>query len=190
MDARTTDSGPSVRRLLRRANAAYDAERWQTAAGLYQQVASAAEPDHWVDTRVSSCLYELRMYSDALDWASKAIALAPSCPLALWHYAGALAGNNEPERAASVFRALIDRGWRRVGEGQCGEGEDWAKALLNDSRFRLAQMKAVVGELETAIRWGRLHLRLRDQQKIESIYPRAESVRFINECVERHAKGC
>ena len=50
-----------------------------------------AEPrHHWLLTRLSSVYDEQRRYALALQYAEKAFVEAPSCPLVLWDYAGAL----------------------------------------------------------------------------------------------------
>ena len=63
-----------------------------------------SEPNHhWLLTRLSSVLYERRRYASALKYAEKAFAEAPTCPLVLWDYAGALQVLGRP---ASVLRTL------------------------------------------------------------------------------------
>ena len=169
--------------MLRRANAYYDHEEWRSAFQLYMRLVDTDDGDHWLMARVSSCYYEQRDYQRAVEWARRAVAERGSCPLAQWHLANALDGVGCSEDAADAFRALIDRGWRRIAEGRCGEGEAWAKALVNDCRLRLAQIAASQGGHRDAVRWGRLHLRLRNSQRLDSIYDVTMCIDLINRSV-------
>jgi tetratricopeptide (TPR) repeat protein len=160
---------PAVRRIER----AMDKEDWETARRLLSREVAAHPDDHWLTTRLATAHYEQEDYAAALAWSEKALRLAPDCPLVLWDYAGALDMTGREEAAIRVWRRLIDRGAERIAADECGEGLRWAKALVNDCRYRVALSYADLGERDEALRFLREHLAHR-RRGLPSLYPLRE----------------
>jgi Tetratricopeptide repeat len=107
-----------------------------------------AEPHHhWLLTRLSSEYYEQKRYGLALKYAEKAFAEAPSCPLVLWDYAGALQMLGRHDEALDLYARIVTRGVKRIATGECGEGIARARGLVSDSHYRASiSLKAVGNE--------------------------------------------
>ena len=110
------------------------------------------EPNHhWLLTRLSSVLYERRRYASALKYAEKAFAEAPTCPLVLWDYAGALQVLGRHEEALDLYARIVTRGVRRIATGVCGEGKGWARGLVADAHYRASISLAAIGNREASL---------------------------------------
>jgi tetratricopeptide (TPR) repeat protein len=107
-----------------------------------------AEPrHHWLLTRLSSVYYEERRYLLALRYAEKAFTEAPSCPLVLWDYAGALQMLGRHHEALDLYARIVTRGVNAIAVGECGEGKAWARGLVSDSHYRASlSLKAIGNE--------------------------------------------
>jgi tetratricopeptide (TPR) repeat protein len=107
-----------------------------------------AEPrHHWLLTRLSSVYYEEGRYLLALKYAEKAFSEAPSCPLVLWDYAGALQMLGRHDEALDLYARIVTRGVNAIALGECGEGRAWARGLVSDSHYRASlSLKAVGNE--------------------------------------------
>lgn len=105
-----------------------------------------AEPrHHWLLTRLSSVYYERRRYALALRYAEKAFDEAPSCPLVLWDYAGALQMLGRHHEALDLYARIVTRGVNRIASGECGEGKAWARGLVSDSHYRASLSLEAIG---------------------------------------------
>lgn len=102
---------------------------------------------HWLLTRLSSVYYEQKRYALALRYSEKAFAEAPSCPLVLWDYAGALQMRGRHYEALDLYARIVTRGISRIANGECGEGRAWARGLISDSHYRASiSLKAIGNE--------------------------------------------
>ena len=111
-----------------------------------------AEPHHhWLLTRLSSVYYEQRRYALALKYAEKAFAEAPSCPLVLWDYAGALQMRGRHHEALDLYARIVTRGVKRIASGECGEGKAWARGLVADSHYRASLSLKAIGNEEASL---------------------------------------
>ena len=105
-----------------------------------------AEPRHpWLLTRLSSVYYERRRYALALKYAEKSFVEAPSCPLVLWDYAGALQMLGRHHEALDLYARIVNSGVDRIAAGECGEGKAWARGLVSDSHYRASLSLKAVG---------------------------------------------
>jgi len=105
-----------------------------------------AEPrHHWLLTRLSSVYYERRRYVLALRYAEMAFDEAPSCPLVLWDYAGALQMLGRHPEALDLYARIVTRGVNRIASGECGEGKAWARGLVSDSYYRASMSLKAIG---------------------------------------------
>jgi tetratricopeptide (TPR) repeat protein len=133
-----------------------------------------AEPrHHWLLTRLSSVHYEQRRYALALKYAEKAFAEAPSCPLVLWDYAGALQMRGRHDEALDLYARIVTRGVKRIASGECGEGKAWARGLVSDSHYRASLSLKAIGNEEASLSAFALCLDLRGPG-CRSIYRLAE----------------
>lgn len=116
-------------------------EAWQRAHDLIFRRVATGTRDHWLLCQLSSCLYELRRYPEAMAAAQAALALEPACTLALWHRCGALYMLDREEECmldCAMIVALL-----KSGAG-CSEGAGWADSLRRDALARLRACLEVV----------------------------------------------
>jgi len=125
-------------------------EDWEGARRLIEIELLSKPDDHWYLTRLSSTYYEQRDYRRALELSSRALEIAPLCPLILWDHAGTLEMLDRPREALSIYRRLVGRGVENLAHGECGEGRPRARGLIADSLFRMGTCYAALGESEAA----------------------------------------
>jgi tetratricopeptide (TPR) repeat protein len=126
------------------------ADDWLTARALIRTALKSEPTSHWLIARLGLTYYEQRQYKRALRCLEKAMALAPSCPLVLWDYAGALDMLGRTDDAIRIYRRLINRGVERIAVERCGEGKAWARGLIADCHFRLASCLMEKGRFKKA----------------------------------------
>lgn len=114
-------------------------KKWKQAQALLQRELLTSPTDHWVWLTLSLTYYEQKQYEQALACSKRAVQLQPDCPLALWHYAGALSMTGREEAAVAIWTVLLDMDIEQVAHGDCGEGMDWALRLINDVQYRLGR---------------------------------------------------
>ena len=149
---------------------AIESENWSLARKLIR-AALRTEPDsHWLLTRLSLTYYEERSYQRSLDLSMRALALAPSCPLALWDAAGSLDMLSREREAVSMYRSLIRRGVSQIAFGPCGEGLAWSRGLVADCWYRIAVCYQRVGRRKLSQRAIQQHLAMRGPG-CQSAYP-------------------
>jgi tetratricopeptide (TPR) repeat protein len=112
--------------------------QWKKAQSVLKDELLFHPSDHWLWFTLSSAHYELKEYDLALRCARRAVELAPACPLALWHYAGALYMCEQEDAAFAIWMVLVNGDIDQLAEGDHGEGMDWALQLVNDVQYRLA----------------------------------------------------
>lgn len=155
--------------------------RDEDAIRLIRKALKSCPDSHWLWMSLSSAYYELRKYRLAVRYAWKAIDLAPNCTYAIWYYGTALdmMGRHFNDATAidtaeSTFKGLIGFGWKCLATAvPCGEGEFRTKAILNDARYRLALIYFHKQDYKSALRWIKLHLRMRGNRS-GSIYSKSQ----------------
>lgn len=156
-------------------------ERYKDAIKLIRAAQKICPDSHWLWACLSTSYYEQHKYRLAVKYAWNAVNIAPNCPLSIWYYGSALdmvgrRENNESflKTAELTFKGLLGFGWRYMATVvPCGEGEAQAKALLNDARYRLALIYLHRKDYKTALRWAKLHLRMRTKGQ-KSIYTKKQ----------------
>ncbi len=114
-------------------------KKWARARALIQEELVSAPTDHWLWMTLGLTYYEQKRYDKALACSKRAVELQPSCPLALWHYAGALFMSGRESAALAIWTILLDMDLEEVAYGECGEGMDWAMQLINDVHYRMGR---------------------------------------------------
>lgn len=145
-------------------------EDWPRARSLVRAALRKEPQSHWLLTRLSATYYEQFDYARAIEYAAKALAIQPTCPLALWDHAGALDMLGRPEEAIETYRRLIRRGVDAIAEGDCGEGRGHARGLVADCWYRIALCQKRLGAIGQARNSLKRHLALRGPG-CRSIYP-------------------
>lgn len=136
-------------------------EEWKRARKLVR-AALRKEPDsHWLIARLALTFYEEHKYKQALAIAKQAYEIAPNCPLVLWELGGALDMLGRARDAIVIYRRLIRRGVESIAFGDCGEGLSWARGLIADCWYRLAQCQCTVGRRAEAARSYARHIAMR-----------------------------
>lgn len=137
------------------------AEDWAGARRLVRKALASTPEDHWLWSRLALTYYEQRRYNVALGHDLRALALQPSCPLALWGLAGTRQMLGEMDEAVLLYRRLIRRGSLRIAAGRCGEGLRWARGLVADCWYRLGEIREARGQRARAATAFRKHLAAR-----------------------------
>lgn len=106
--------------------------------------------DHWFLMRLGFAHSAEGRYLRALQATTRALALAPKCAAALSEHADNLAAAGRTKEAIRIYRSLIRRGASCIAYGECGEGLRWAKSLINDCRFGLAEIYNGCGDRRRA----------------------------------------
>lgn len=144
-------------------------EDWRKARALISKALRTDKNDHWLITRLAATYYEEHKYRRALRLDERALRLSPRCPLVLWDYASTLDMLGQESKAIAIWKRLLARGEEDIAHGKCGEGIRWARSLLNDSRFRIAQAYRDLHKIQLAERYFKEHLKNR-RRGIPSLY--------------------
>ncbi len=126
--------------------------------------------DHWLLARLSLTYYEERKYDIALKYSTRALAIAPYCPMVLWDHAGTLCMLDREREAMPIYRRLIRRGVDSIANGPCGEGRGQARGLIADCHYRLSLCYDTMNRKADALRELEKHLDMRGPG-CYSIYP-------------------
>lgn len=145
-------------------------ERWADARKRIRHDLRSNPDDHWLCTRLGLTYYEERRYRLALRYSERALRLAPACPLVLWEHAGTLQMLDRHREALSIYSRLVGRGAERIARDECGEGLAWARGLVADCHYRMADSYAALGRHRESERELVAHLDMRGPG-CRSIYP-------------------
>jgi tetratricopeptide (TPR) repeat protein len=161
-----------------------DAERWKEARQKIRLALRKEPDDHWLLTRLGLTYYEERNYSRALFYATKAMKIAPACPLVLWDYAGTLSMLDRNKEAIAIYQKLVKRGEKRIAYGRCGEGLSWARGLVADCLYRIGICYEDNGQTKRACHYYQQHLARRGPG-CRSIYSAIEVKKRFIKCKKR-----
>jgi len=164
--------------------AAIQQDDWPTARRLIRAALRRQPDSHWLLTRLGLTYYEQRDYDRALFYEQKAYKLAPRCPLVLWDLAGTYDMLERFTEAQRIYRRLISRGISAIAFGACGEGVAWARGLIADCWYCVANIERQRGRRARAIASFRRHLALRGPG-CRSIYPISQVRRELRAASER-----
>ena len=146
------------------------AEDWPRARKLIRVELRHRKNDHWLFTRLSLTYYEQKQYRKALQYVTQALQIAPYCPLAIWDYAGTLDMLERRKKALSIYKWLVSWGEDRIADGECGEGIGFARSLIADCYYRIANIYQRMRQRGKAVTALRQHLSRRTPGT-RSIYP-------------------
>ncbi len=135
-----------------RINKLFQAGRWTEARALLEPRLKDEPNNHWLLTRLGTTYYEERDYRMALRFSRRALKLRPHCPLVLWDLASTLEMLGQDRKALEIYKILFALGPKRLAEEECGEGINWAAALLTDCLYSAAGCLHRLGEPEAARR--------------------------------------
>jgi tetratricopeptide (TPR) repeat protein len=141
----TGTKGSDIERYLAKKN-------WKEARCSIQDELLFQPMDHWLWMTLGLTYHEEREYEKAIECGKRAVQLAPSCPLALWHYAGSLDTAGQGEFALPIWIMLLSMEVEEVAHGDHGEGMERALQLLNDVHYRMGRYYERTGKKELARR--------------------------------------
>jgi tetratricopeptide (TPR) repeat protein len=148
----TRNGSNGIEELLRRGD-------WAKARRLLERERAADPDNHWLLTQIGVTLYEQRRYQDALETLSASRRLLPSCPLTLWHLAGAMDALGKHAAAARIYRQLLNS-TASAAEDPCWESPKWTERLKTDCVYRLGACLEHQGKKRAAERCYRQYLDL------------------------------
>lgn len=155
-------------------------KNWSEARSAIQEEIVFQPADHWLWFTLGLTYYEQHDYEKALKCSEWAVHLQPSCPLALWHYAGSLYMSGRGESALAIWISLINMDLEEVAHGEHGEGMDWALQLINDVQYRIGRYYQDVGRGDLAIASFRKYLHNR-KHGVGSIYDSKSVEDFVHD---------
>ena len=155
-------------------------EEWDNAKLILEKELEKSPDDHWIITQLSEVYYEMRDYDKALELSTKAIELAPDCPLAMNDNALHLFMHEKDNEAIEIWDKMLKKGVEEIAFGKCGEGLRNAKSLLNDVRMRIGLSYFETGQNEKALLYFKEHLNNR-QRGLYSNFTKQEVENKIHE---------
>jgi hypothetical protein len=173
-----TKRSTQIERVLR-------AKNWKRARALIQEELVYEPTDHWLWLHLGLTYYEQKLYEQALKCSEWAVQLQSSCPLALWHLAGAQYMTGNESAAVALWTALLHMDIEEIAYGEHGEGMDWALQLVNDVQYRLGRYYQRVGENRLAAECFRKYLHNRSHG-VGSIY----EVKKVEELLAQVSNAC
>lgn len=173
------------RTLSARINELFIAEDTARAKEIIRAQLKESPNDHWLMTRLASVYTMERRYGIALRWATRALSLAPWCPLVRWDLACALDGQGKHEEAIALWQQLISDDVDALAEGRCGEGRRWAQSLVNDCRYRVGRAYELLGRDARAMAALTKHIAMR-APGVPSLYPARLVRRRLDALCEKH----
>lgn len=117
--------------------------------------------NHWLLAKIGETYKGTNNNSLSLRYLKKAQTIAPNCPHTLWHLSATYYRIGEYDKSKKILRSLLRRGVKSIAFGLCGEGIQFSRSLLNDSRVRLALIYKKQDDIKMAIRYLNLHLKYR-----------------------------
>ena len=163
-----------------RIEALIEADEWKSAREAIRAALRTRPESHWLLSRLALTFYEELNYEKALEYELQALALTPTCPLALWGYAGTLEMLGREREAIEIYRRLVRRGTESIAYGECGEGLARARGLVADSLYRMAGCYRSLGKYGKAVECLGKHLARRGKG-CHSIYPLREVRKELDE---------
>jgi len=155
-------------------------EDWDKAKEILEKELKKSPEDHWIITQLSEVFYEMRNYDKALELSTKAIELAPDCPLVMNDNALHLYMLEKDSEAIVIWNKMLKKGVEKIAYGECGEGLRNAKSMLNDVRMRIGLSYFETGQKEKALFYFKEHLNNR-QRGIYSNFTKQEVAKKIKE---------
>jgi tetratricopeptide (TPR) repeat protein len=155
-------------------------ENWKKAKRILEKELEKNPDDHWLLTQLSEVYYELRDYNKALELSTKAIEIAPNCPLAINDYALHLYMHEKDKEAIELWEIVLEKGIDQIAYGECGEWVRASKSLLNDIRMRIGLSYFETGEKEKSLTYFKEHLKNR-QRGLFSNFSKQEVEKRISE---------
>lgn len=162
--------GRATRKDLSSIESLITARDWPKAEKQIRLELKTQPDSHWLWERLSAVRYQRREYSEALEFANKALKIMPQCSLALWDKAEALAILGRTKAAATIYEKLCRGGVAAVMKEPCNEGPAWARGIVADSCYRLGRLYSKSGQKMKAVRRLRRSLSLR-VPSARSVYP-------------------
>jgi tetratricopeptide (TPR) repeat protein len=138
-------------------NKLFEAGRFIEARRMLLALVDQVDDPHWELNYIAKTYYKDDDVITAFEYNEKARELQPLCPNVMWDYAGLLDATGRHEESIREFRKIIRRGAPKIAASRCGEGLQYARALVNDSRFRLASIYRYLGYPRKAAYYYRKH---------------------------------
>ena len=158
-------------------------EEWDKAKNILEKELEKSPEDHWIITQLSEVYYEKRNYDKALELSTKAIELAPDCPLVMNDHALHLYIHEKDKDAIAIWNKMLQKGIKEIAYSECGEGLQNAKSMLNDVRMRIGLSYFETEQKEIALSYFKEHLSNR-QRGLYSNFTKREVEKKIKEVIK------
>ncbi len=155
-------------------------EEWGMAKEILEKELDKNPEDHWIITQLSEVFYEMRNYDKALELSTKAIELAPECPLTMNDHALHLYIHEKDKEAIAIWDKMLKKGVEKIAYAECGEGLRNTKSMLNDVRMRMGLSYFETGQKRKSLFYLNQHLNNR-QRGLYSNFTKREVEKKIKE---------
>ena len=127
-------------------NKLFERDKWQEAKILLEKEIDKFPNEYFLLTSLSTVYYNLKSFEDSLSFAERAIELEPNDALVIYDYGCALSALNRNEDAIAQWHRILHMDIEEIAFGDFGEGLRWAKSIVNDSRYRIANCALEMGD--------------------------------------------
>ena len=134
------------------------AENWEKAERLLSPLILKNLDSYWLLSNYAIILYELRKYTQALEYSNQALIINKADPLLLNYHAAILKANNKEKSALKIWENIINSDINDIAFKETGEGILWAKSLVNDIRYNVAITYLTLKKNSLAFHWLNEHL--------------------------------
>ena len=134
------------------------AAEWQEATNLLEDELKKSPNDYFLLSQLGELYSKMQKYDKAILFTEQAYQLAPNCSFVLNNHAIVLYMHKRNNEAIEIWESLLKKSMIEIAEDACNEGVKFAKSLINDIHFRIADAYLVNNENEKALGHYRDHL--------------------------------
>lgn len=162
-------------------------ENWVKARNLLEKEIKIRPNEHWLITQLSEVYYEMENYDKALELSTRAMQLAPNCPLVLNDHALHLFMHEKDQEAIAIWKKLLKQVVTGGVKGDCDE--EIKSSMLNDIRMRIGLSYIEIGQKEKALFFLKEHLENR-KRGVFSNFSKREVLKKIKDVQESIEDDC
>lgn len=144
-------------------NSLFEEDKWNEAKVLLEKEKKKYPQEYFLITALAKVCYNMKLYTESLKYAEKAMKIEPNDALVIYDYGCALSALDKNKEAIEQWSKIIEMNINEVAYGDFGEGLRWAKSIINDSRFRKAICFLEIGDKVEATKLIELHLKNRQR---------------------------
>ncbi len=158
---------------------AYHHENYTEAIVLLQSIAQQeSRPSFWINSRLSSCYYELRDYAKAVEYGKRAYKLQPKSPLVLWDYAGALIMAQQEKKGIRLLLRLQSMDDDLTLYGFADADCKWMQSLKRDANYLIGHAYYIIMKDDLAKQHFQQYVAQR-KKGLRTIYSKKKALKYL-----------